>query len=309
ILDFDTYVYLPLNNKFIKYSAKNSKFSDKKKQKMIDKDLRNLHVDIKDVDKFYEYSATQLAELSSSANPLSETEKEQKLYSAIRDIFYQVLDENATPDFTAGKAMLGTCQKIISNFITQGESSNWYAQLIRTMSGQTGDYSHASEVSTYAALFAIGLQYPNVEDLAIAGMLHDIGLVEIPQDLSDKAELDEDSLTDEEKELYFSHIAKGLDIVKRNRMVLQDHVIKAIEQHHEKWNGKGYPKGKAGNTLSIEAQILSVADKFQNLVAEKPGKKRFSPSEAIEEIKNSGAVSNELYGKLRKLFNVEMSKN
>jgi len=62
-------------------------------------------------------------------------------------------------------------------------------------------------------------------------------------------------------------------------------IAEIINQHHERWDGFGYPKGLSGNEILIEAQILSVVDAFDAMTYERPYQRAFSRKEAIEEIK------------------------
>ena len=62
--------------------------------------------------------------------------------------------------------------------------------------------------------------------------------------------------------IYEKHVDYTLDVIKEKKLILSDLVRKIIYQHHEKYNGMGYPRQLSGDRICIEAQVLSLADKF-----------------------------------------------
>lgn len=298
-VDFDTYVYLPLNKKYVQFSGANQNFSDKKVKKLQEKDYGSLYVEQKDLSKFYEYTANQLKDMSYGAGPMSATEREEKLQESIRNLFGDIFDQSTKGDYESGKEMINTCQKIVSNYITDGASDNWYNQIISTIGGQKGGYNHAANVSTYAALFAIGIQHKNPEDLAMAGFLHDISLADFPDEVLNKPQSE---WTDEQVKAYHHHPQKSLNIIKERKMIVSEAVENAIKHHHEKFNGKGFPEKLQAMKISMEGQLLSLADQFDYLTSEQEGQKRHTPHEAIEVIAGNGSINPQIISKVRKLF-------
>lgn len=296
-LEFDTYAYLALNNKHVKISGKGEGISGKKLEKLAEKHVGQIFVDQKDMTKFYQYSAAKLRNLGSSG--ISSTERQEKLKESVRGLFQDLFDSSVKSDFDAGRTMFGQIEGIISSYVTKGATTQWYKKLLASI-GDTGDtYSHASNVSTFAALFAIGIGHPKPEDLAMAGLFHDIGLVDLPVELQNLAEWE---VPAEQRELYYTHPEKSLNRVKVKRIIIPPDVEKAIRDHHEKWSGKGGPKGLPAGRISDEAMILSFADQFDYLTRVQEGKKRLTPLEACEEIKRSGSINPEILAKIRRLL-------
>ena len=298
-LEFDTYVHLPMNNKYVRFSSANQPMKESKMGKLSATQNRALYVDQKDLKKFYQYSATRLQQLTQSSDAVSETERQAKLEDQVRGLFSNVFDQSIAADFEKGKETIELCQGIISNFITKGSSSDWYAKLLASVGEESDTYSHASQISTFAALFAIGLGHSNPEDLAMAGMFHDLGLIGVAPEIINKAE---SARTPEEKVLYEAHPEQSLQHLKKKRIVIPPTVEKAILQHHEKYSGKGFPKATPGGRISLEAQILSYADQFDYLTRLEPGKKRLSPTEAHEEIKKTLSIDPEILKKLGRVL-------
>lgn len=297
-LDFETYVYLPLNKKYVRFTGANQSFEPSKLEKLQSKQMSQVFVDHKDMQKFYQFSAKKLRDLGG----VSTTEKQEKLRDCVRGLFTDIFDQSVKADFDHGKAMISQCESIISNYITKGSSSSWYKKLLSSIGEATDSYSHASNVSTFAALFAIGIGHSAPEDLAMAGLFHDLGMTQIPEELQNKLEHE---LTDAERGPYYSHIEKTLNMVKNKRIIVTPAVEKAIVQHHEKWNGKGWPKQLPNARLSEEAQILSFADQFDYLTRMEEGKQRRTPLEALEEIRKTGSINPDLIVRIRRVLDKE----
>ena len=280
VLEFDTSIYMPANNKYVTLSRAGETIDAAKAEKLKKHKINSLHVPMEQVQKFYDYTAKKLKDIGSSET-MSQTEKSERLQMAVRDLLSGVLtDTGREGSIGEGKALIENCQKIVSSYILDTNSSQWYERIQQTASDVDKDsYNHASNVSTYAALFAMGLGKSNPEYLALAGMLHDLGMVSFPELNQHK---DEEHMTDAEKNAYYKHVEETMNVIKTRKLVLPEVVTKAIYQHHERFNGTGFPKKLVGAKISIEAQILAIADKFDHLTSVCPGRARMTPREAIE---------------------------
>lgn len=301
-LIFDTYLYMPLNKKYIRYTAANQQVSQEKYEKLEKRQVSSLWVDQRDMNKFYQYSASKLRELGDGA--VSSTEKQEKLKDCVRGLFSDIFDQSVKADFDQGRETIKHCEKIISNYITKGVSSNWYKKLLSSI-GEGGDtYNHASNVSTFAALFAIGIGHRHPEDLAMAGMFHDLGISQLPIEIQEKNPAE---MNDEEKAIYYTHPERSLVMIKNKRIIIPDAVEKAIMMHHEAVSGHGWPRRLTGARITEEAQILSFADQFDYLTRFEEGKARVSPTQALETIRKTGSISHEMISRLRKVLDKEMA--
>ncbi|AIS51261.1 putative PAS/PAC sensor protein [Thermoanaerobacter kivui] len=139
---------------------------------------------------------------------------------------------------------------------------------------------HSMRVSQYAALIGeyMGLSREKVEQLRIAGILHDIGKIGI----SDVILLKAGKLTDEEYKVIKSHP----EISRRILMPidLPEEILEAVSKHHERYDGKGYPYGIKGEEIPIEAAILGVADAFDAMTSDRSYRKGMNIEEAINEL-------------------------
>ena len=115
-----------------------------------------------------------------------------------------------------------------------------------------------------------------VNNLLFAAHLHDIGTIAIP----DAVMLKEGELTPSEKELIRKHVLIGEEICQplRNR----SGILPIIRHHHERWDGSGYPDGLCGIQIPYLAQVFQIIDIYNALTSDRPHKKAYTPSEALQ---------------------------
>src|SRR5258706_12430313 len=116
---------------------------------------------------------------------------------------------------------------------------------------------------------------PDLTELFRAGYLHDIRKISIPDAILFKQGL----LTPEEWDVMRSHPIKGEDICRAMKSLRP--VLPIIRNHHERWDGSGYPDGLAGEDIPLTARILQVADIYDALITERPYKPALSTQEAF----------------------------
>ena len=122
---------------------------------------------------------------------------------------------------------------------------------------------------------ALGLASPDVEIVARAGLLHDIGKIGIPEVVLRKA----GPLTDEEWTLMRRHPVIGAQIVAPFEFFAAGAIV--IRHHHERVDGSGYPDGLAGDAIPLGARIVAVADVYDALTSDRPYRPAMSEDEAL----------------------------
>jgi len=144
---------------------------------------------------------------------------------------------------------------------------------------------HARAVSRLAARIAVqvGLSPTEVEETRLAGLVHDIGKLHVPETVCNKPA----QLTPEELETMRSHPAWGAKM-------LEPLDVKAIEQivlhHHERYDGKGYPEGLSGDKIPMGARILAVAECFHSMVSDLPYRSARSFEDALAELRRGSGI-------------------
>lgn len=151
---------------------------------------------------------------------------------------------------------------------------------------------HLERVSRYATRLAEALHLPLEETEAIreAALLHDIGKIGIPDEVLHKV----GPLTEEEKAHIRQHLALGAKILEPMKFFRP--ITTLIYHHHERYDGKGYPHGLAGEFIPPGAQVITIADSFDAMTTARSYNKPKTAQEALEELrKGAGTQFNPKY--------------
>ena len=128
----------------------------------------------------------------------------------------------------------------------------------------------------------MNLSKADVDKLKIATLLYDIGNTLMPKEIMKKAA----PLNEKEKDEIQKHpIVGAQEILKPISSI--SNIIPIIEQHHENWDGSGYPNNKKGDEIPITSQIILILDSYFAMISFRPYRKAYTIDEAIVEIKNS----------------------
>lgn len=139
-------------------------------------------------------------------------------------------------------------------------------------------FSHSKNVAYYASELAraYGLNQECVDIVKEAGLLHDIGKIGIPEDILNKP----GTLTEEEYEIMKGHVESSIGIIRH--LPSLDYVIPAVIGHHERYDGRGYPRRIAGEDIPLMARILCIADSFDAIVSKRSYKEPQSVERAVQ---------------------------
>lgn len=140
-------------------------------------------------------------------------------------------------------------------------------------------FAHSVNVCTLALMTGITMGYDR-DKLAVLGvgaLLHDLGKVKIPDKILDKP----GTLTKEEFEIMKRHTIFGYELIRDAQNIGEVQAIMAL-LHHENYDGSGYPLGLQGNKIHEYAQVISIADRFDAITANRVYRKAFPPHEAFE---------------------------
>ncbi len=173
------------------------------------------------------------------------------------------------------------------------------ANMVENRDQDTGD--HVRKTATYVKIIATQLKkngaYPNIitdsfiEDCYKSAPLHDVGKIQVPDAILNKP----GKLTDEEFELIKTHTTAGENIILEAMKTVPDsdylnEAKNLAGSHHEKWNGKGYPRGLKGEDIPLSARIMAVADVFDALVSKRCYKAPFPFEKAVSIIQEDSGT-------------------
>ncbi|MBQ9688794.1 HD domain-containing protein [bacterium] len=141
-------------------------------------------------------------------------------------------------------------------------------------------HGHSLRVTLYSLVVAKQLSLPDkmLEEIETTGLLHDIGKIAIPEEILHKPE----KLDDEEYDIIKDHTTIGEKLVNKiDRLKVVGICLRA---HHERFDGKGYPKGLRGQQIPLYARIIAIADTYDAMTSDRSYRKALSHKEAIKEI-------------------------
>jgi putative nucleotidyltransferase with HDIG domain len=157
-------------------------------------------------------------------------------------------------------------------------SAEIFLEVTRLKSKDESSYVHSVTVSGLMMRLARMLDYGNetVMKLGVAGLLHDIGKISIPNAVLNKTE----KLDEQEMNLIRTHPERGYNLLKEQAGIC-DLTLTICRHHHELLDGSGYPLGLAGGELGPEIRISTVCDVFEALTSVRPYKRAWSKSDAL----------------------------
>ncbi|MBM1220193.1 DUF3369 domain-containing protein [Ponticoccus sp. SC2-23] len=163
---------------------------------------------------------------------------------------------------------------------TQAEIINKLGEVVEFRSAETS--VHVSRVSRITRILAtsLGWSHDDVHDMSIAAVLHDVGKIAIRDHILTKP----GKLTPEEFKEVIQHTTNGHALLHESSRAVMQLAARIALDHHEKWDGTGYPNGKMGSDIFQPARIVAVADVYDALRSERVYKASWSRKEAFEHI-------------------------
>lgn len=158
------------------------------------------------------------------------------------------------------------------------------SDLAEARDNETGE--HLKRISLYSRLIAQALRMPRkyLDDIELFSPLHDIGKVGI----ADSILLAPRKLSPEEFEIMKTHVTIGHEILKGRETL--EMAAEITRHHHERWDGTGYPDGLAGEAIPLSARIVGLVDVYDALRSERPYKKAWPHTDAVEVIRTGAGT-------------------
>jgi len=129
------------------------------------------------------------------------------------------------------------------------------------------------------------------EVFLLSAQLHDVGKIAVADHILTK----QDELSDEEFDDIIYHVEFGLRVIQEVKESLDDgsvlhHAEMLVGNHHEKWDGTGYPRGLKGRRIPLQGRLMSIVDVYDALTTDRPHRAKLSHEEAVAKIKQGGGT-------------------
>jgi len=201
------------------------------------------------------------------------------------DVFFNRVDLKILESLAASASVA------IQNDLRRMDIEEVYLELVKTLAEaiETKDAytrGHCERVPEISLNIAktMGLSLHQIRDILLASILHDVGKIGIPERILTKA----GPLDQQEWALIHEHPDLGLNIIQHVGFLGEAREI--IAQHHERYDGTGYPKGLKGESIHLGARILAVADTFDAMSSERPYHPSLKKAMIIEEIRQQAGL-------------------
>jgi putative nucleotidyltransferase with HDIG domain len=199
---------------------------------------------------------------------------------AIQETFTEIQSMNQKYMKSVDHLNIEKLQKVFKSVIKELKSNkNTMSFLTNIFAHDNYIFAHSVNVTIYTLAMAVKLGYNDkkLNDLAIGGILHDIGKTLLPLEVLNKP----GKLTNEEFDLIKKHTEYGFEMLRKQSSVpfLAAH---CAYQHHEKLDGTGYPRGLKGNDIHPYAKIMAIADVFDALTSNRSYRNAMLPHDAME---------------------------
>lgn len=259
-----------------------------KDQSVIDKIKRNgieyVYVEEKTkeekkLEDIYSGKADKVIEEAAEAEPayidINELNSANEIYKESIKIVKHVLD-----DIRGGKLFNTGAVKHVAENITSITMRNKgvLASVTKLRAHDDYTFQHSMNVSIYAASLAahLGFKEPEIERIANAGLLHDAGKMLVPSEVLNKP----GKLTDEEFFVMKNHVQLGYEFLKKQG--LPEDMLRLPYEHHERYDGSGYPRGLIDKDISIEGKIGAVVDIYDAITSDRVYHKGMEPPSALK---------------------------
>lgn len=204
---------------------------------------------------------------------------QQEIKSDFRKAIDNILDNNLEESKTICVQIRDT---IVDEILNKTEDILYKSQL--KFYGEY-DYTHGINVAVLstALTYKLKMSEAEIKDIALAGLLHDIGKTRISDEI-----LEKQNRTVKECKHVQLHSQIGYRMIKRE-MKLEENIARVALEHHERNDGSGCPYGISGELISLPSQIIMICDVYDNLISNKGFIKVKTPKEAIKIMLDSGS--------------------
>lgn len=211
-------------------------------------------------------------------------EEKAKVLSSVSQDMLRALNQITTRGEPARAEGLKRCREIADEILSvAAQNSNIYDEILALRNSQE-EIEHSVIVGTVAVMFGMAIGFTDEQllaDMTVASIFHDIGLVKVKQGVLSKKEI---QWSAEERKEYETHVMASVTILKESGTEFHPRVFRMIQEHHENYDGSGFPNHIKGAQIDETSQLLHFANLFDRLCTGKQTGTDLSPKEAFDYI-------------------------
>jgi HD-GYP domain-containing protein (c-di-GMP phosphodiesterase class II) len=270
-------LYLLAGTNYVPYSQEGEVFSEATRRKLEEQEVRSLHIREEDKSALRRYIYQNLQALLDDPS-LSEQEKSRVVYDTC---IFQIERLWVAPAARNIEESKGIFRQAVDHIISSNRDA--VRDMIMMLSHETSIYTHCVNVGLLGTSLVREIYREGDRDLHEIGyamFLHDIGKTEISHEVLNKP----GPLTDEEWQIMRMHPERGHQILQREGHLTEQAAATTL-QHHERCNGKGYPRSCKSHEIDPLGKICNLVDSYDALLAERVYKPALTPYQALKIMK------------------------
>ncbi|MBC8555418.1 MAG: HD domain-containing protein [Candidatus Brocadiales bacterium] len=265
------------HSRYILFCRAGEQFTHKRREELLSRNSQKLYISSEDNNKYLQYQERNLKHVIEDSSR-SAFEKSEILYQVAENVVQDLLNNPKLERNIerASEWVSNTVNHIIHN-------ENTFSSLLEVISHDYDTYTHSINVSVIGLLFGryLSLNTRELESLGTGLLFHDIGKIKLPPEIINKRGI----LTNEEIKIMNRHPKAGLGILE-HRKNIDSMSLKVVIQHHENYDGSGYPYGIGGNDIHLFGHIARIVDVYDAMTSHRSYAAAKSPFAVLAEMKN-----------------------
>lgn len=215
-----------------------------------------------------------------------EEDTRKEAVSEVHKTMTQLIDITVTKGRSVNRNLGSTFRNVFSAILSDlTRKKNIMINLTNLHTTEGYLFHHSVNVAILAGILGLSKGYnrQQMEELGVGALLFDIGMTQVPSEVWNK----KGALSEAERAIMHTHTEKGFELL-RNRFDISLLSAHCAYQHHERYDGQGYPRQLRASEIHEYAQIVAIADVFDALTSTRPYRNRYKPNDAIELLFASG---------------------
>ncbi|MBC8550349.1 MAG: HD-GYP domain-containing protein [Candidatus Brocadiales bacterium] len=273
----DLYLFVKTiaDSRYILYCRGDAIFENSKREMLLDRNISRLFIKKDDQQKYYEYLENNFQEIITDAR-IPPDERTKIVYSAATNLVKDLFNDPRAGNIKRTKTF---AYNMVDYILQEGRAAR---SLLNIAIHEYYTYTHSVNVAAVGTLFAkeLGFEDEDLKHFCSGILLHDVGKTRISIDILNK----KGKLTKEEFDEIKKHPEMGVEILKETGNGFTDEYI-VTSQHHENYDGTGYPRGLKKDEIHRCGKIARIIDVYDALTTDRPYAKAIRPFAALVEMK------------------------
>lgn len=279
-VECDLYLKSNVNGvpRYVLFSHGGETFRNDRRKKLVENNITKLYVYANSYKTFNDYQEQNLKTILAD-NGKSSVEKSSIVYSVAKNLTQELL--NDTKSGVKIDRVTSWADNTV-DYVLRDEHA--FSNLIKVTSHDYQTYTHSVNVSVLGLLFGkyLGIDQDSLRTLGTGLLLHDFGKVEIPSDILNKPSI----LTNDERKIVAKHPEAGISLLTKEGNILNESLL-IVAQHHENFDGTGYPHGIGGDEIQLFGKVARIIDAYDAITTKRAYKEALKPFSALLEMRET----------------------